>query len=87
MELVLRVADGHTAVIGGLMQDTASKNSAGLPGLHDARGIGILFGVKTEELAKTELVIFLRPRIIENANLDTNLSDFKRFLTPDIFSQ
>jgi general secretion pathway protein D len=87
MESVLRVADGHTAVIGGLMQDTASKNSAGLPGLHDARGIGILFGVKTEELAKTELVIFLRPRIIDSANLDTNLSDFKRFLQPEIFSQ
>jgi len=87
MESVLRVADGHTAVIGGLMQDTASKNSAGLPGLHDARGIGILFGVKTEELSKTELVIFLRPRIIDSANLDTNLSDFKRFLKPKLLTQ
>ena len=87
METVLRVADGHTAVIGGLMQDTASQLSEGLPGLHDARGIGLLFGVKTEELAKTELVIFLRPRIIDNASLDTNLSDFRRFLKPKIFSQ
>ena len=87
MESVLRVADGHTAVIGGLMQDTASKNSAGLPGLHDARGVGLLFGVKTEELAKTELVIFLRPRIIDSANIDTSLSDFKRFLNPKIFSK
>ena len=87
MESVLRVADGHTAVIGGLMQDKASQLSQGLPGLHDARGIGLLFGVKTEELAKTELVIFLRPRIIDNASLDTNLSDFKRFLNPKIFSQ
>ena len=59
----------------------------GLPGLHDARGIGLLFGVKTEELTKTELVIFLRPRIIDNASLDTNLSDFKRFLNPKLFSQ
>jgi MSHA biogenesis protein MshL len=87
MESVLRVADGHTAVIGGLMQDTASETSEGLPGLHDARGIGVLFGVKTQELDKTELVIFLRPRIMENASLDTNLSDFKRFLKPTIFSQ
>lgn len=86
MESVLRVADGHTAVIGGLMQDTARKNSAGLPGLHDARGVGLLFGTKSQELSKTELVIFLRPRIIENANIDTNLSDFKRFLKPEIFS-
>ena len=87
MESVLRVADGHTAVIGGLMQDTAGQLSEGLPGLHDARGIGLLFGVKTKRLEKTELVIFLRPRIIDNASLDTNLSDFRRFLKPKIFSQ
>jgi len=87
MESVLRVANGHTAVIGGLMQDVASETSAGLPGLHDARGIGLLFGVKTQELEKTELVIFLRPRIIENASLETSLSDFKRFLKPTIFSK
>jgi len=87
MESVLRVASGHTAVIGGLMQDTAGKTSAGLPGLHDTRGIGLLFGTKSQELDKTELVIFLRPRIIDSANLDTNLSDFKRFLKPKIFSQ
>jgi len=87
MESVLRVANGHTAVIGGLMQDTAGEKSEGLPGLHDARGIGVLFGVKTQELEKTELVIFLRPRIIENASLDTNLSDFKRFLKPKLLSQ
>jgi len=87
METVLRVADGHTAVIGGLMQDSANQLSEGLPGLHDARGIGLLFGVKTEFLDKTELVIFLRPRIIDNASLDTNLSDFRRFLKPKIFSQ
>jgi MSHA biogenesis protein MshL len=87
MESVLRVADGRTAVIGGLMQDVAGKSSQGLPGLHDARGIGLLFGVKTQELEKTELVIFLRPRIIENASLDTNLSDFKPFLKPKIFSK
>ena len=87
MESVLRVADGHTAVIGGLMQDSAGKTSSGLPGLHDARGIGLLFGTRSQELDKTELVIFLRPRIINNANLETNLRDFKRYLNPQAFSQ
>ena len=86
MESVLRVASGNTAVIGGLMQDTASKNDAGLPGLHDAKGFGVLFGTKTREFKKTELVIFLRPRVIDSANLETNLRDFKKFLKPEIFS-
>ncbi len=86
MESVLRVADGQTAVIGGLMTDVADKSSLGLPGLHDVDGIGLLFGTRTRELTKTELVIFIRPRIIDMASLDTSLQDFKRFLKPDIFS-
>ena len=84
MESVLRVADGNTAVIGGLMQDTASNASSGIPGLRDLPGIGFLFGTQSERLAKTELVIFLRPRIIEDASLDTSLQDFKRFLEPEV---
>ncbi|MGI9319680.1 MAG: pilus (MSHA type) biogenesis protein MshL [bacterium] len=86
MESVLRVTSGNTAVIGGLMQDTASKDDRGIPGLHDAKGFGLLFGSKTREFEKTELVIFLRPRILDNANIDTNLSDFKKFLKPEVFS-
>ncbi len=86
MESVLRVTSGNTAVIGGLMQDSADELDEGLPGLHDAPGFGLLFGRKNRQFAKTELVIFLRPRIIDNANLDTSLQDFKRFLRPEIFS-
>ncbi|MCP4490768.1 MAG: pilus (MSHA type) biogenesis protein MshL [Gammaproteobacteria bacterium] len=86
MESVLRVSNGNTAVIGGLMQDAADKSNSGLPGLHDSKGFGFLFGTQSQELDKTELVIFLRPRIIDNANLDTNLQDFKRFLKPKMFS-
>lgn len=86
MESVLRVSSGNTAVIGGLMQDTARKNDAGLPGLHDAKGVGVLFGTKQREFRKSELVIFLRPRILDNANIETNLSDFKKYLKPEAFS-
>jgi general secretion pathway protein D len=87
MESVLRVASGDTAVLGGLMQDTAREDNSGIPGLHDARGVGLLFGAKGREYDKTELVIFLRPRVLEKASLDTNLQDFKKFLKPEIFSE
>lgn len=86
MESVLRVADGNTAVIGGLMQDSATNTNAGIPGLKDTPGVGFLFGTQQEQLAKTELVIFLRPRIIDDASIDTSLRDFKQFLKPDVFS-
>ena len=87
MESVLRVANGYTAIIGGLMQNTASKTSEGLPGLHGIPGVGLLFGTKTKLLEKTELVIFLRPRIINNASLETSLQDYRRYLKPQIFSE
>ncbi len=87
MESVLRVASGNTAVIGGLMQDSIETESRGLPGLHDAKGIGLLFGNKSRDADKTELVIFLRPRVIDNASIDTSMQDFKQFLKPQIFSE
>jgi len=86
MEAVMRVASGNTVVIGGLMQDTAETTDTGIPGLHDAKGFGLLFGTKTRRYDKTELVIFLRPRVLANANLDTNLQDFKKYLKPEIFT-
>ncbi len=87
MESVLRVANGSTAVLGGLMEDTASEADSGIPGLHDAEGFGVLFGTKDRDYDKTELVIFLRPRVIDNASLDTNLKDFRKYLKPEIFSE
>ena len=83
MESVMRVSSGNTAVIGGLMQDNASTTDTGIPGLHDAKGIGIAFGTKTRSYRKTELVIFLRPRVLDNASLDTGLQDFKKYLNPE----
>ena len=87
MESVLRVTSGSTAVLGGLMTDASREIDSGLPGLHDVEDVGILFGTKTRESAKSELVIFLRPRIIEDASLDTSLQDFKKFLKPETFSE
>ena len=86
MESVLRVSDGHIAVIGGLMQDAVGRSGAGLPGLQGGKGSGFLFGTQSRESDKTELVIFLRPRILHTASIDTSLQDFEKFLKPDIFS-
>lgn len=83
MESVLRVADGNTAVIGGLMQDSSNKTRSGLPGLSNSESLGLLFGQQERNLDKTELVIFLRPRIISNASIDNELKDFQQFLMPD----
>ncbi|MFC4160113.1 type II secretion system protein GspD [Chitinimonas lacunae] len=65
LETVLRLTDGQTAVIGGLMEKQQSRQSDGLPNLLDLPWLGRLFGRHDESRAKTELVLLLRPRLID----------------------
>ncbi len=81
MESVLRIDSGNTAVLGGLMQDEITKNSDSVPGLSDVPGVGGVFKGRDESNKKTELVIFLRPTVIPNADLESDeLSAFKQYL-------
>ena len=81
MESVLQITSGETAILGGLMQDDASKNRDGLPGLTDNPVTNILIGTRDRRATQTELVIFLRPTVITNPSLSSDeLSFYKRFL-------
>jgi MSHA biogenesis protein MshL len=82
MESVMRVGDGQVAVLGGLMQDQSERNEQGIPGLADIPGAGAVFGFEESDKRKTELVIFLRPRIVETASVSRELKDYRRYLPP-----
>lgn len=69
IESLLEVADGQTVVIGGLMQDRSSKKRDGVPGLSRLPLVGDLFSFRNDEVAKTELVLFLRPTVIRGAGV------------------
>ncbi|MEO5346931.1 MAG: pilus (MSHA type) biogenesis protein MshL [Magnetococcus sp. YQC-9] len=65
METMMRIHSGQVAVMGGLMQDSLSNNSEGLPTVSRLpMGLGTLFGHKDEGVSKSELVIFLRPVVM-----------------------
>ncbi len=66
MESVLRIHSGQVAVLGGLIQDSIDLSDSGLPGLSRIKGIGNAFNYRNNKIKKTELVIFLRPRVITN---------------------
>ncbi|MCX5699548.1 MAG: hypothetical protein NTX01_07605 [Candidatus Omnitrophica bacterium] len=63
-ETVVRVQDGHTLIIGGLLKQENTDDSSGLPKLSRMPVLGYLFGNKTKENKRTELVIFITPTII-----------------------
>lgn len=62
----LRLRDGETQILAGLINDTESRSSSGVPGLHDLPVAGRLFGLTTNERKKTEIILLVTPHVIRN---------------------
>ncbi|MEM7206629.1 MAG: pilus (MSHA type) biogenesis protein MshL [Pseudomonadota bacterium] len=82
MESLLRVNSGQVAIIGGLMQDKVEKGRSSVPGLGEVPVLGNAFSYRDDTVEKTELLVFLRPTVVNNASLDGDLKAFKSYL-PD----
>lgn len=63
---VLRLADGETQVLAGLINDEDRKSGSGIPGLSRIPVLGRLFGTQTDTRAKTEVVLLITPRVVRN---------------------
>ncbi|MGD8716162.1 MAG: type IV pilus secretin PilQ, partial [Desulfobacterales bacterium] len=57
--------DGQTIVIGGLTQETATRQQTGTPWLEDIPGLGYLFKRKSSEDNLEDLLIFITPHILK----------------------
>ncbi len=82
IESVIAVQSGNTLVLGGLIRDQRDEIHSGIPFLKDIPYIGWLFSQTTKKLARTELVILITPRVVQQRN-DAELitREFKRKLT------
>jgi type IV pilus assembly protein PilQ len=60
----VRVEDGGTVVLGGIFEETDRNNEAKVPGLGDVPGLGWLFKNRDKAQHKSELLIFLTPRVM-----------------------
>ena len=56
--------DGETVVLGGLMRDNLTVTKSKVPLLGDIPLLGRLFSSTSEERSKTNLLVFLRPKIM-----------------------
>ncbi len=63
---VLRLKDGETQVLAGLISDEDRSGASKVPGLGDLPLIGRLFSSNHDELNKTEIVLTITPRILRN---------------------
>lgn len=64
IESTVAIQSGDTIILGGLIQDNQDKGDSGVPFLHKLPVLGGLFGSKTDGSNRTELLITISPRAI-----------------------
>ena len=63
---VLRLMDGETQVLAGLISDEERSSANRLPGLGDIPVLGRLFSSQKDTSSKTEIILLVTPRIVRN---------------------
>jgi len=66
MKSRIAVQSGQTAILGGLIRDGKENSRNGIPGLVDIPVLGYLFGTTEKNKDRTELIVLLTPRVMEN---------------------
>jgi len=79
VQTLVSVPSGRTMVMGGLIRDAKSNTTNGLPLLDRIPILGGLFGKQELRNDRTELIIFITPRVIENEiDYDAVMQDLRR---------
>ncbi len=77
IETTVLAASGETIVLGGLIQDDTNDSQRKVPVLGDIPVLGNLFKSRSKRQTKTNLVVFLRPTVINNSGTAKALTDLK----------
>jgi general secretion pathway protein D len=73
-----------TLVLGGLIQDTVTLDNRGIPFLRDIPVFGYLFRFTGRQVAKTELLLLITPRVVGTAVDAAKITNEMRRATPEI---
>ncbi len=63
------VENGGTVVIGGIFEQTEQNSETKVPFLGDVPYLGNLFKTRTRDTSRTELLVFLTPRVVSERNI------------------
>ncbi|MGO8796384.1 MAG: cohesin domain-containing protein [Candidatus Sulfotelmatobacter sp.] len=69
VEHEIRLRDGESSMIGGIMDDSQTKSLAGIPGLAQIPILRYLFGQTTQDHSSDETVFAITPHIIRAASV------------------
>ena len=71
------VDDGQVVVLGGLIEEVINESVQKVPLLGDIPYLGALFRSKTSDVRKTNLMVFIHPVILRNAETMNNYTNAK----------
>jgi general secretion pathway protein D len=74
----IRLRDGETNVLAGLILDNERRGLTGLPGLASIPFLGRLFAKNKDENTQTDIVMTLTPHVVRRTEIDE--SDLRSFL-------
>ncbi len=60
------IHDNETVALGGLISTNRTQGSSGIPFLSEVPVLGGLFGTKTDNSGRTELMVLITPHVVEN---------------------
>ncbi len=66
IDSTIAVQDNETIALGGLIKDSKTRGSSGLPYLSELPVVGGLFGTKNNKVDRTELIVLITPHVIDN---------------------
>ena len=72
------VDDGAIVVLGGLLSDSSETKNSQVPGFGDIPGLGWLFKSESRTRKKNNLMVFLRPVVVRDAN-ETQATSLSRY--------
>lgn len=74
VQTTLIATEDRSIVLGGLVKERKSANRDGLPWLSRIWGFGWIFGSRSDSVTRTELLIFITPRVVASVEDGTRLS-------------
>lgn len=77
LESILRIQNGNIAVMGGLMQDSVDNRNDAVPGVSEIPVVGNAFKYTNQTATKNELVIFLRPVVLQDPSMEGDFQNYK----------
>lgn len=72
-ETTVEVGDGESIVIAGLFRNASNTREAGLPGLKDIPGLGVLFGQRSVRSEELELIVIVTARLVTAGSADRSV--------------